>query len=426
MDVKVGLVALALLFAACGDNSGDVVEPYVEIAAVPATSNRDVDLLFVFDDTQLDFQTAMKNAMPAFLEELGRRDGLPNLHVGVISTDVGTLGTADNVPGAPIGSGPGSCAGVGKDGALQLGTTTGAPFVSDIAASDGTRTTNYSSALATELAARMSLGAAGCGIEQPLHAIRRAFDNPANNGFRRTNANLAIIMLVDEDDCSFSHATLLGSDSALGPLQSFRCTRFGVTCDDDGATPDAMNEIGVKDRCHANNSSPYFEPVADFATSIRALVTNRHQTFVATIGATPSVEVELRTPPGGGIAIPALAHSCTASGPNGVEVADPAVRLAEVTAMFERHAFYGDVCEGTYAETMRGIARSIRQMTGDPCIGRTLPEDCIAVVVTGDVEQPLEGWSVVADPAHCTAEGNLALVLPPVAPDAIVSLRCRL
>ena len=41
-----------------------------------------------------------------------------------------------------------------------------------------------------------SVGASGCGFEQHLEAVHRALaDNPANAGFLRDDANLAVILV---------------------------------------------------------------------------------------------------------------------------------------------------------------------------------------------------------------------------------------
>ena len=76
-----------------------------------------------------------------------------------------------------------------------------------------------------------------------------------------------VVFIADEDDCSFQSSTLLGPESAaLGPLQSFRCTRFGVTCDVGGTSPDTMNQVGTKDQCHPTAGSAYL-----FCPSISAV-----------------------------------------------------------------------------------------------------------------------------------------------------------
>src|SRR5260221_13076794 len=103
-------------------------------------------------------------------------------------------------------------------------------FISGIKASYDSLVTNYTGALSAAFSAIASAGAAGCGFEQHIEAAKRALNNnPANAGFLLPTAFLAIVIIADEDDCSMEHTTLLPSDtSQLGPLQSFRCTRYDL------------------------------------------------------------------------------------------------------------------------------------------------------------------------------------------------------
>jgi hypothetical protein len=138
------------------------------------------------------------------------------------------------------------------------------------------------------------------------------------------------------------------------------------------------------------------------------------------------VTVELRPPPGGGAAVPALASTCSYVGGG----TNAAVRLDQFAASFPRNV-RSDICTNDFTTPMIETARVIRQMTGDRCIGRPIPSgtECTVVAVRGALEEELQGWSLVADPTHCTAEGNLLLELTlpdPVPGDLLVSLRCRL
>src|SRR5262245_54401185 len=103
--------SLVCLLAACvggGNSQPDAGNAYVEVAAIPITRNPDVDLLWVLDDSTsgLEHQQDVTNAFPLLLNTLSSLEGvLPNLHIGVVSSDVGTKGAADPAPGPAIGSG---------------------------------------------------------------------------------------------------------------------------------------------------------------------------------------------------------------------------------------------------------------------------------------------------------------------------------
>src|SRR5574338_377798 len=261
-----------------------------EVALVPVTVNRDLDILFVIDDSpsMIDKQSNLKNSFPVLDNTLSALEGgLPNIHLGVITTDMGTKGADETTPGPSIGNGPGGCAGSGKDGLLQInGATVMGTFLSDVD-NGGTRMKNYTGTLEQAFSAMASAGANGCGFEQPLAALKRSFEQVANAGFIRSTARLAIVLLTDEDDCSASHPFVFGPDSTtLGPLNSFRCTRFGVTCDTDGTTPDEMNVVGVKSGCHANETSAYITDVGRYATFLESVKADPHDVMFGAIAGT--------------------------------------------------------------------------------------------------------------------------------------------
>ena len=59
----------------------------VPVAIVPAVANKDVDVLFLIDDTvSLDTETALSNSFPSLVTVLAE-GGLPNLHIGVATSD---------------------------------------------------------------------------------------------------------------------------------------------------------------------------------------------------------------------------------------------------------------------------------------------------------------------------------------------------
>jgi hypothetical protein len=378
------LAALGLL-AGCPDRTISKVNPQqgrVEYKDIPVTVNRNIDILFVIDDSpsMLDKQTNLKNNFPNFINVLNTIEGgLPNVHLGVVSSDVGTKGADDAQAGPGIGSGPGSCSGNGDSGNLQTNMTTlvSGTFISDVLNNDGTRTTNYTGSLANAFSAIASLGASGCGFEQHLEAAKRALNNnPANAGFLRPNAFLALVFIQDEDDCSISHSTLLGSDtSTLGPLQSFRCNRFGHVCAQGGADPNAMNTVGPKGGCTSAPNSQYLTKVADYVTYFKGLKSDPSNVIVAAIaGPTTPYEVELRTPPGGGSAIPAVAHSCTYNGANGPEVADPSVRLKELLDQFPNRSTFSTICQQDLSGALIQIAQLLKTVIGSPCIDGKLAD----------------------------------------------------
>src|SRR5512144_2911376 len=93
-----------------------------DVLLVKAKQNPDLDLLLVIDDSpsMLDKQNALTRALPALQSQLAAiPGGVPNLHVGVVTSDMGTSSSGGLAPAPTIGSGIGSCSGTGKDGVLQ-------------------------------------------------------------------------------------------------------------------------------------------------------------------------------------------------------------------------------------------------------------------------------------------------------------------
>ncbi len=387
------------LLAGCPDRSISEVNPLqgrVEAKDIPVVINRDLDLLFVIDDSpsMADKQANLAANFPQFMKVLSSiPGGLPNVHIGVVTSDLGTQGAGDTNPsfGPGIGQiGMGGCFGVGKDGNLQLfgaaGAVGGDLFISNIADPvTGARMPNYTpntEARLEEIFGQMAhAGAGGCGFEQHLEAIRHALQpsNAVNQRFLRKGdpvthegeAYLGVIIIADEDDCSLQHYSMLGPENAtLGPQQSFRCTRFGVTCNQNGQSSDAMNQVGPKGQCHPNDGSAYLTKVGEYVAFLKGLKSSPRKVIVAGIVGDPDpVATELRAPPPGtGTKIPALAHSCTYNGAGGTEVGDPAVRIKFFLDQFPNRSTFSTICQRDLSGGLQQIGDLLKTVIGDPCI----------------------------------------------------------
>lgn len=371
-------VMLAPVCAACATHDV-VVGQLDELVALPAVPNHDLDLLFVIDDSEsmADKQLALAAAFPRMADRLAQLDGgLPNLHIGVVTSDMGTQGSAVAAPGPdvpPVGAG--GCSGVGRDGALQVhGVDLGGQrFLSDVedAAAPGGRARNYAGDLRDAVAALLQVGDTGCGFEQHLAALRRSFTNPANAGFFRPDANLGIVILADEDDCSMLDPRLMSNDAPeLGPRQSFRCFDQGVIC-----VPGASRTPGDKRDCVPRADGALIESIDPFVAAVAAVKPDPRRVMVtAVVGDPAPVEVVLAAPNAGELPIPALAPSCTFDGPGGPERADPAVRLAAFVDRFAGRlagSSLGSICSADLTGPVDAIAQTARRMVGDPCIDTT-------------------------------------------------------
>jgi hypothetical protein len=344
-----------------------VVGDLQEVTTLKAVPNRDLDILFVVDNSpsMIEEQQSLATNFPLMIDALSTLDGgLPNLHIGVVTSDLGTSGSQTQ-PGPAIGAGPGACAGTGMSGDLVQVSGMTDHFLSDIDDGAGGRTTNYTGALRDEFGTLALVGDQGCGFEQHLGAMRRALDgNPNNAGFLRPDANLAVVVLADEDDCSVADSAFFSGDTGtLGPLQSFRCFRFGVECDED------TNTVGAKTNCRPRATSPYLDDVQPFADFLVALKGDARKVMVAGVLGDPSpVAVELAAPPGGSTPIPTLSHSCTYPGPDYPQTADPAVRLAAFLDEFPGRSRLTSICDPDLSSAVADIGLSAKALMGDPCL----------------------------------------------------------
>jgi hypothetical protein len=447
-------LALALL-AGCPDRTISEVNPEqgrVEYKNIPVTVNRDIDILFVIDNSKSmeDKQTNLIANFPDFINVLQTiPGGLPNVHIGVVTTDMGGKATRDATPATGVGG----CTGSGEDGKLRTIPAISGSFISDIDLGTGVRQKNYTGDLSTVFGQLARVGDTGCGFEQHLESMKRALTNPANNGFVRRDAYLAVIFIADEDDCSMARTAMLGSSPSLGTLQSFRCTRFGVTCDRGGATSGAMNQVGSKDQCHPNESSEYLETVQSYVDFLKGIKDDPKKVIVAgVLGAMEPFQVELRAPQANSPVEPALAYSCSYTGQMGLELAVPPIRLKHFLDQFPDRSTFTTICQRNLADALEKIAGLLRTIVGDPCI-QGIPADVDLETpgpqyecAVSDVQKPgtvdavetvipacnasqsnKPCWHIAVDADRCPADDQLALKIersvdPP--PDTHIIANC--
>jgi hypothetical protein len=199
---------------------------------VLVTPERELDILFMVDNSpSMDpKQKALAANFPAMIQELQNLPGgMPDIHIGVISSDFGAGGGELGANcGIPLGNrgllwgndnSTAAMAGISEVGYNQFATVAniangcgldqGARWISDIQNAVGAgRVKNYTGNLIDVFSClAKAVGTKGCGEEHQLQSIRIALNpqtgyNDANIGFLRPKAYLAIVMVTDEDDCS--------------------------------------------------------------------------------------------------------------------------------------------------------------------------------------------------------------------------------
>ena len=376
---------MAAVASACAPNETD--RPQTETSAV--ISNHNLDVLFMIDNSasmNLSQANLLRN-VPTFMNVLkDLPGGLPNIHVAVVSSD---MGAGDGMVNA-------SCSATGDNGVFQSaprGTCTsttllpGATFISNVGGS-----TNYAAPdIATVFACIAALGQAGCGFESPFASVLRALgadDKPLpaeNQGFLRADALLAIVMVTNEDDCStgagvpldfYDSNSDMAFSSPFGPSADYRCNEFGHLCD--GVRPPRMapnGQVGdtvTLQNCTSSECDGLLTPVAEVAARIKALkAAPASEIFVAAItGPATPYQVHWAAPLNAadtscGMAScprPQITHSCTAADNS---FADPAVRVTQLAAAFGANGFVSSICDADFAPALQQIATRIGTLLAD-------------------------------------------------------------
>jgi hypothetical protein len=436
-----GLVLFALVSAVlvgCGDDDCCTQAPHdaavdgtlldagtslTEVALIPAQVNRDLDLLFVIDDSggMQDKLAKLRASVPAIISPILTGPGAANLHVGVITTDLGTKGSEDASPGSAYPEA--RCSDSGNDGVLL---TNGAPvndlFITDLEGPNNTRIRNYTGEMADVLTQMVDRADSGCAFVQPLEAIRRGLTNVANSGFLRASARLAIVLISDSDDCSFPHSSLIDVNNAtLGPPLLFRCTRFGVECDVGGADSDEMNVPGTKHGCHPAAGSEYVADVSPYVNFLAALKDDPRDVLVTAIVAPTEpfsvIEYMLQ-----GVPYEALDVSCTYAGPEHSEAGFPAVRTTAFVEGLPRGRTI-DICDADFPKQMVALGERIDTLVDGSCIQQWIEQPAVCEAFDVDAqgnETPvpqcdgsnvLPCFKIAADPGYCQSWQQLHVTI---------------
>ncbi|MBX3157190.1 MAG: hypothetical protein KF773_14540 [Deltaproteobacteria bacterium] len=392
---KTLLSVLTLSAAAC-------THDIAEFDRVDVKTARSLDILYVFDNS-IDNSSwdEMASQLDVLQQKLTAIDGqLPSLHVGVTTADLGLKGTEDAGAPPPLRN----CNGNGDGGRLlRFGASITADYLEDLRAPGGQRQRNYTGALGDELAALTNpITATGCEISQPLEAMRRALDPATNPGFVRDDAQLMVVFLTTEDDCSAKTSALFDPNNpALGPSLAFRCTEQGVVCDpDDPRTP------GRKVGCRPREGSPFMVDVSEYQSFLTALKPGPGDvTISAAAGPRGDFLVE-------DFGVPVLLPSCR--GPSGV--ARPAVRLGALVDAFgggladacTQADAYGQVSQ-PYVRAQRSCFPNLLQTDGNNCrVIETIDDTSTTLSPCGPgVSAPC--WNLYTDAAECPGGDNVGI-----------------
>jgi hypothetical protein len=332
---------------------------------------------------------------PSFMNPLktvptpdGSGVALPDIHVGVISSDTGP-GKYDQTPGCHYG---------GDNGQLQFmprGACTTPPLHTTptqqtfLSASANQTVTNFDGDISNAFGCIAALGDQGCGFEGQLKSVRWALDpvNPpaGNEGFLRDSATLAVVLITNEDDCSVPDDSDLADPTQrlmsdrLGPYWSYRCNEFGHLCNINGTLqPPPRGPADHLQGCVSNEMQPPMDgapsglltKVGDEVAFLKGLKPDPSRIVVAAITGKPTdYSVEMIQRAGDPERHPNIKPSCTST--TG-DTADPAVRLQQWLSAFGDHGLSESICDDNLSSALDSIGTRIRMNIGPQCIRGTL------------------------------------------------------
>jgi len=459
----VGLAAVAPALWACTSRTletPDTIPSAVVVQKVTQKIDNNLDLLFMVDNSSSmqAMQQKLLAQLPAFMNILEGLPVKPNLHVAVVSSDMGAK--SDNVIPECSRYGNQGQFQVAPEGACTTTITPGDNYISDV---DGVA--NFTADIADVFQCIAFLGSSGCGFEHQLASIDRALGAdgigppPSQNaGFLRPDAYLGIVMLTNEDDCSAPDGTTIYSTNGYmqsvgnpdGPVTNYRCNggpRGGHLCQDNNpgsphtgyAPPPLVPPADASgdplmlqlSACKDNDSgSSALIPVSKFVSDIRALKSDPDgQILVGEIIGPPTPygvawqHPDPSTAPASALneLWPEVMHSCGAPtdevlnpDPSTTVVTDgsfgdPGVREQAFANGF-RNSLVGSICDTDYSQSMTAIAKKLGQLLQPPCITAKLQTDAMgypACSVTETLTDAAQNVTSLALP-NCNENGDVA------------------
>jgi len=427
------LFAGGLATAGCLDRELRPLVPCVSqgfVESIEQNAVDKVDLLFMVDNSgsMSEEQASLGTELPRMVTVLttGDRTGdgptmddfapVKNLHVGVITSDMGVAGF--NVPTCTRN--PMS----GDDGLLRtVGNTS-------IAGCMATYPTFLEYIPGTSPQTPMQFGAdfrcvaatgiGGCGFEQQLEATLKAITprvspiqflagtsghgDVENAGFLREDSVIALVLVTDEEDCSIQAGSedIFNQTSAIftGDL-NLRCFLYKDAQWDVRRYIDGFKAL----RTGSRESLLVFGAIAGVPLD---LVTAGTPNYAGILADSRMVEA-VDTSPG---AVGArLVPSCNVPGRG---IAFPPRRIVEVAQGFGQNGIVQSICQASFAPALDAIIAKIADALGEVCLPRTLNPDASGLVDCDVIAVVPAPGGIAGVPTTCAELGGID-----TSPDAI-------
>jgi hypothetical protein len=391
-----------------------------------------VDLLFVVDNSNsmAGEQASLRAQLPHLMDVLTRGERGPDdprpftpvrdLHVGVVSTDMG-------IPGVEFASG--NChADGGDDGRLQhtpqpdpaSGLTCDASypaFLASDAAQDPAQ-------IAHDVACVAALGTGGCGFESQLEAGFKALwprdytnaagelvqPNPyrfisiteegtwgrgdglpqagGNRGFLRDDSLLAIVLLTDEEDCSVSSTQHLKPNNQLPQDSPYRMQDINLRCYLNKQFLYDVRErylVGLRKLRPGREDLVVFSAIVGVPADLVSPEALREVDFSDTAARDAFYDGILHdermqeqpdpsTNPGSGQGN--LKPSCVRAVSDGVpSTAYPPRRIVELAKLFGENGMVQSICQDDFAPALESIVETMAKPLGEMCMAQRLQRE---------------------------------------------------
>jgi hypothetical protein len=341
---------------------------FVEITQTGTTK---VDLLFMVDNSNSmqEEQTVLAEQIVVLTQELIHPSGegpdappaVQDLHIGIITSDMGTHGYSIMTCNNPMNGDNGVLQNIGRLPGCQPTysardcSRAECPWLehSADAPDDGTDPSNPP--IWDDFGCIATLGTGGCGFEQQLEASLVAVTTQAepgrpNEGFIRPDSLIAIIYVTDEDDCSTGNGEMFNpTREDFGPM-NVRCA----------LNPTQLYEI-----------SRYHDAFVGLRPGNEDLVV---------VAAITGIPVDGSWNPGDDIQGLRDMQQVNPSNPNelltscqtGMGMAFPPVRIVELVYSFGNNGILASICQSDWRPALEAITRKIQSKLTGACMTRQL------------------------------------------------------
>jgi hypothetical protein len=435
MSLLVGFAAGLPTLLACLDHPLKDVKYEAESEiqnAIQLTVNKDVDVLFVIDNSGSmgEEQGLLAANFPAFIDVLEAEDVKANYRIGVTTTDNGNPWCGSTSPEAgklvlsscrsrtgqfvfngnpPADATEAACTSVCSTDVIETVPTT-TEFDAEMKPRPWLENIEGRTNLANDVDTTEAFqcfgpqGIAGCGFESHLESMYKAFLRAQNSdedqyGFLRSNAILSVVFVTDEVDCSYvnefqsiflpeadgGNPSAFWSDPDASAPTSAVCWNAGVTCEGSGTPYDSCRSANkdVTGAVDVADDAAVLHPVSRYIDFVQELeiakqqITPSQEVLIALIAGVPQeydgeliYSNSLDPVEQGDFGIGAGCTYDDGDPMTPLATARPPVREKEFAEAFEVGGAVNlySICQESYTGALAAIANTIRDQIRPACM----------------------------------------------------------